>query len=183
MEIDLYNFYSLMKQDDIILSYKGDVSSDLVTSVLQIVESKMDKLDEPSKIRKKVYNVLVEALQNLYHHISENPGLVGNEDVSSVIFVIGKSEDAYLICTGNYMDNNQVESLRERIDKINSLGTDELKDFYKEVLNNGLMSDKGGGGLGMIDIARKSAHKLEYDFKKLDDKYTFYSLLVKVGEY
>jgi hypothetical protein len=81
------------------------------------------------------------------------------------------------------MDNNHVEGLKERIDKINSLEPDALKDFYKEVLNNGIMSDKGGGGLGMIDIARKSAHKLEYDFKKLDDKFTFYSLLVKIGEY
>ena len=87
MTIKLLDFYNLMDQDDIILSYKGDVSSDLVSSVLQIIESKMDKLEEPSKIRKKVYNVLVETLQNLYHHIAENPGLSGKEEVSSVIFL------------------------------------------------------------------------------------------------
>lgn len=171
-----------MDQDDIILSYKGDVSSDLVTSVLSIIESKMDKLDEPFKLRKKVYNVLVETLQNLYHHIAENPSLSGKEEVSSVIFLIGKAEDAYLICTGNYMENENVEELRKRIEKINEFDSEELKVFYKKVLTNGEMSLKGGGGLGLIDIARKSNHKLEYNFKKVDDQHTFYSLLVKIGE-
>ncbi len=182
MKINLLEFYNLMDQDDIILSYKGDVSSELVSSVLQIIESKMDKLEEPSRIRKKVYNVLVETLQNLYHHIAENPSLSGKEEVSSVIFLIGKSDEAYLICTGNYMENDNVEELRHRIDKINNLEADELKDFYKEVLNNGIMSDKGGGGLGMIDIARKSGHKLEYNFKEVDQQHSFYSLLVKISE-
>ena len=34
------------------------------------------------------------------------------------------------------------------------------------------MSKKGGGGLGMIDIARKSGKKLEYRFDNVDDKLT-----------
>ena len=182
MTIKLLDFYNLMDQDDIILSYKGDVSSDLVSSVLQIIESKMDKLEEPSKIRKKVYNVLVETLQNLYHHIAENPGLSSKEEVSSVIFLIGKSEDYYIVSTGNFMENEKVNQLRERINKINDLDTLGLKEYYKKVLNNGIVSDKGGGGLGMIDIARKSGHKLAYNFNKIDDQHTFFSLLVKIGE-
>jgi hypothetical protein len=182
MKIDLLELYNLMDEDNVILSYRGDVSSELVTSVLSIVETKMDKMEEPSKVRKKVYNVLVEALQNLYHHIAENPSLSGKEEVSSVIFLIGKGDNDYVICTGNYMENENVSELKARIDKINELNPVELKAFYKEILNNGEMSAKGGGGLGMIDIARKSGHKLEYNFKQVDDQHTFYSLMVKIGD-
>ena len=43
------------------------------------------------------------------------------------------------------------------------------------------MSLKGGGGLGMIDIARKTGQKLEYDFLKVDDKFSFFTLNIKVS--
>jgi hypothetical protein len=181
MEVNIFDFYSKMEKDNIMLSFKGSVTSELLTSVLQIMESKMDRLNEPSKIRKKVYNILVEALQNLYHHLDKQPTDQGKV-FNTVIFMIGKDGDTYSIFTGNYIQNENAEKLKERIDKINSLDPDELKNYYKEVLNNGMMSDKGGGGLGMIDIARKSGKKLEYDFQKIDDKHSFYSLNIKIAQ-
>ncbi len=170
-----------MEKDNIMLSFKGSVTSELLTSVLQIMETKMDRMNEPSKMKKKVYNILVEALQNLYHHLDKQP-----EDAArgfnTVIFMVGKDEDSYSIFTGNYIKNENADKLKEKLDKINSLDSDGLKEYYKEVLNNGMMSDKGGGGLGMIDIARKSGQKLDYDFQKIDDDHSFYSLNIKIAQ-
>lgn len=170
-----------MEKDNIMLSFKGNVTSELLTSVLQIMESKMEKLNEPSRIKKKVYNILVEALQNLYHHLDKKPDSSPSGH-NTVIFMIGKSKEAYSIFTGNYINNDNAEKLRGRLEKINSLEPDELKAYYKEVLNNGMMSEKGGGGLGMIDIARKSGQKLNYDFQKIDDDYSFYSLNINIPQ-
>jgi len=89
--IDAYNIYEKMEKNNILLSFKGDITSDLLTSILQIMENKMDYMQEEPKMKKKVYNVLVECLQNLYHHmdnVSEN-----NMEASgrrSAIFMIGK---------------------------------------------------------------------------------------------
>jgi hypothetical protein len=41
---------------------------------------------------------------------------------------------------------------------------------------------KGGGGLGMIDIARKTGQKLNFDFAPVDDKYSFFSLNIKISQ-
>ena len=38
------------------------------------------------------------------------------------------------------------------------------------MLNNNQFSPKGGGGLGFVDLARKSGQKLHYDFKPVDDE-------------
>ena len=179
--MNIYDFYNKMERDDIMLSFKGNVTSDLLTSVLQIMESKMDKLNEPSKIKRKVYNIMVEALQNLYHHLDRQPETVPSGH-NTVIFMIGKSDDAYSVFTGNYIKNENADRLKARLEKINSLDQDELKSYYKEVLNNGMMSDKGGGGLGMIDIARKSGQKLGFDFQKVDDEYSFYSLNINIPQ-
>ena len=170
-----------MEKGNIMLSFKGEVTSDLLTSILQIMESKMETLDEPPKIKKKVYNILVECLQNLYHHIDEDdPQTIMKEN--SALFMIRKEEGEYSIMTGNFIAIENVDLLKQRLDRINDMDKDELKHYYKEVLNNGEMSAKGGGGLGMIDIARKSGKKLDYNFDPVDDHYSFFSLNIKVAQ-
>ena len=96
--------------------------------------------------------------------------------------MIGKTDNAYSIFTGNYIANVNADKLKGRLDKINSLEPEELKAYYKEVLNNGMMSEKGGGGLGMIDIARKSGQRLEFDFQKVDEEFSFYSLNINIPQ-
>ena len=99
----------------------------------------------------------------------------------SAIFMIAKNSGAYNIITGNYILNENIHGLKTRLDEVNSLSKEELKDYYKSVLNNGEMSLKGGGGLGMIDIARKTGEKLEYDFLEIDNKVSFFTLNIKVS--
>ena len=190
MMVDIYDFYDKMERNNIMLSFKGDITSELLTSILQIMESKLSNMEEPPKIKRKVYNVLVECLQNLYHHMDEVPRVsVPVPDGSSeegkkersAIFMIGKVNADYRIITGNYMFSTNVDKLKGRIDKVNSLDKDQLKAYYKEVLDNGEMSDKGGGGLGMIDIARKSGQKLEYNFMSIDEDCSFFTLNIKIS--
>ena len=180
--LDIYEFYEKMEQNNILLSFKGDITSDLLTSILQIMEHKLDNLEEAPKVKKKVYNILVECLQNLYHHMDEMPDNGdGTKPKRSAIFMIGQIEGGFRIITGNYLFSTNVNELRSRIDKINGMEKEELKAYYKEVLNNGQMSEKGGGGLGMIDIARKSGQKLEYSFMEVEAPYSFFTLNIFVA--
>lgn len=180
MMLDIYDFYDKMERNHILLSFKGDITSELLTSILQIMESKLDNLQEEPKIKKKVYNVLVECLQNLYHHIDQ-VGIVHNDKTRSAIFMIGRKDNQYTIITGNYIRTENVDGLRDRLEEINAMDPEQLKDYYKKVLSDGEMSAKGGGGLGMIDIARKTGEKLNYSFMPIDDKYSFFSLNIKIS--
>ena len=71
MNTDIFDLYKLMERDYVLLAFKGSITSELLSSVFQIMESKMEDLQDSPKIRKRVFNVLVECLQNLYHHIDE----------------------------------------------------------------------------------------------------------------
>lgn len=182
--IDIFDFYNKMERSNVMLSFKGDITSELLTSILQIIESKLDNMQEDPKVKKKVYNVLVECLQNLYHHMDELDGhtVSGNDNTRSAIFMIGKVSNQYQIITGNYIKIDNVSPLKKRLDEINKLSKEELKDYYKEVLNNGEMSQKGGGGLGMIDIARKTGQKLDYSFLAVDEQFSFFCLNIKIAQ-
>ena len=171
-----------MESNKVMLSFKGRVTSDLLMSVLQIMETKLVAEDESPKIRKKIYNVLVECLQNLYHHIDKDKVVTSDEiDEQSAIFMIAKDGTQYSIMTGNYMPAGEVEKLEGKLKLINGMDKDELKQYYKTVLADGERSDKGTAGLGMIDIARKSGQKLGYHFLPIDEKSTFFSLNVKIA--
>lgn len=159
------------------------VTSELLTTILSIMESKMEAYDEKPKVKKKVFNVLVECLQNLYHHIDKDKA---SSDITtfdnSALLMIAKNTDNYQIMTGNYMETKYVKELQNKLDIVNSMDKAELKAYYKEILSNGDRSEKGTAGLGMIDIARKSGQKLEYHFMAFDDTMTFFSLTVKIAE-
>ena len=172
----------MLEKRNVILAFKGVMTSELLTSILQIMETKMDNLSEAPKIRKKVFNVLVECLQNLYHHIDIEELEKGNKEENSSLFMIARSDKMYTITTGNYMKNNEVENLDEKLKLINSMDPSELKAYYKKVLSHGSMSDKGTAGLGMIDIARKSGKELKFDFHKVNEELTFFNLSVRIAE-
>lgn len=179
--INSFDIYNHMEKNNILLSFKGQITSDLLTSILQIMESKMDNMKEEPKIKRKVYNVLVECLQNLYHHSDDSSIDLGDKN-RDALFMIGKTNDSYNIITGNYIINKNVQSLKSKLEEVNSLNKEQLKDFYISVLNNGEMSLKGGGGLGMIDIARKTGEKLEYNFLEIDNKVSFFTLKIKITQ-
>jgi len=101
-------------------------------------------------------------------------------DSRFAIIVVSKETERYRISTGNFVTHDKVDVLKNKIDKINSMGKEELKDMYKFILNHQRLSEKGGGGLGLVDIARKTGNKLEYHFEKYNDIYYFFNLDVFV---
>lgn len=181
MGFSVQNWFSELNKGNVILAYKGSITSSLITNSLDTVEKKLDAQNESSKIRKKVYNVLVECLQNIYHHLDDVPGETKELGSKFAVFIIIKIEESFNILTGNFVQDNKVQMLADRMDQINSLSTDELKSLYKLILNNEEFSIKGGGGLGMIDIARKTGSKLDYHFYKYKDGYSFFSLNIVIS--
>ena len=178
----IYEIYKQLEEKNVLLSFKGMITSELLTTILQIMESKMDHIEEKPKVKRKVFNILVECLQNLYHHIDQDEVIYIPTEDKSALLMISKKDGQYEITTGNYMRSDDVEPLKNKLDLVNSMDKAELKAYYKKVLSEGSLSSKGTAGLGMIDIARKSGKKLEYGFEPVNDKTTFFSLAVKIAE-
>lgn len=184
-EIDINTFYSEMKNENIILSYKGDISQELISSLYPIIENRLEEEVDDQKRRKKIFHVLVECLQNILHHMetfrssAEFELMKGN--VSGQFMMTRRGDGGYNIFTGNFILNKNFNVLKERIDKVNSMDSNELKAFYLGSLSTSELSEKGGAGLGIIDMARKSENKLEYKIHQLSDVYSFFTLAVKIN--
>jgi hypothetical protein len=174
----IYELYCTMREDDVLFAYKGEVNEQLLESVYEMMDKHLHGANESPERRKKLYHILIESLQNIFHHQAHMPQ-GGNEDMSG--FVISrKDESSYYIITGNYILNSSVDNLKSRIDSINMLNPEELRKHYQRSLAETELSAKGGAGLGIIELARKSGSPLEYSFTRVNEKLSFFSLAITV---
>ena len=166
--------------------YKGSISEDLFDAVLSLAEDKISAIETSVRFKHKIHIIAVEILQNIFHHFSETnktslePSAPAAEHLNNIIFILGRNEKAYFIESANFIPLAEVDALKERIDSVNDLSPSDLKHKYREILKNGEFSKKGGAGLGIIDIARKSGQQLEYDFTPIESDHSLFSLKVTV---
>ena len=175
----IFELHKTLSSKNIILVYEGEFTQEITKSVLSMAEKNMETMNEEIGIKKKVFNVMVECLQNICKH-SEEFG-TNNDDFNTAIFMIGKEDFTYTITSGNVIYNDKIDGLKSKLEQINSLDKDGLKELYKSVLSSTELSDKGGAGLGFIDMARKSGQKLHYDFVQMNDEISFFSLQSKIS--
>ena len=171
------DIHNKMEDNKLSLVYQGTFSQEITRAFISMTEHSMNRIDEEKPVRKKVFNVMVECLQNICKHSSEYE-VQGVEESS--IFVVGLENDEYFICSGNHIFNSEVEKLTAMLEQVNAMDKEELKEYYKAVIRDGKISTKGGAGLGLIDMARKSGEKMEYAFDPIDDRLSFFTLQVKV---
>ena len=97
------------------------------------------------------------------------------------LVMVASNQNGYSVITGNFISNCIAEELKAKLERVNELDREELKSLYNNILDNGTYSSKGGGELGIIDIARKSEKKLNFGFVPIDKTNQFFSLNVKVN--
>jgi hypothetical protein len=71
--------------------------------------------------------------------------------------------------------------VKNRLEQVNSLDQEGLKQLFKESRLNTTISEVGGAGLGFIDMARKSNNKLVYNFIEQNDTMSFFTLLSTIS--
>lgn len=169
-----------MIKSGISLVYIGEFNQEITKTFTGMAEDSMDRKSEERKIKKRVYHVLVETLQNMNKH-SDEINAQGKKNTGAGLFMIGKKEDRYFVITANKVHRSKRVGLHTAIDEVNNSTPEELKEMYKQQIRGGTISDKGGAGLGLIDIARKTGKQLEYQFLQLDEEYYFFLLKVEIA--
>ena len=174
----LYDLFKGMERYSLSYIYKGNLNHQLTERILSLAETNMSITGESSKIQKRVFFIMVESLQNITRHQDEGPE---ETDESSSFFVMQNVDKEYHITSGNVIERNKVDSLRSKLEMLNSLGADELKEYFKEVLATTQISEKGGAGLGLIEMARRSGNKLAFDFQTVNDLLSYFYFQVKIS--
>jgi hypothetical protein len=161
---------------ELMLSYKGNPNLSTINLIMQLVETKLDLNEMNSRTRKRIIIVLVEILQNIFHHREEFTML----NFNSFLFYLFRCDEHYVIVSGNYIRKDKANLLMDKLENYTALSGNELRDEYLSKLENGIFSPEGGAGLGLMEIIRKSGGNLINQFIPVDDDHYFFLLEVKI---
>ena len=174
------NKHILLGTDTVLLEYEGMVDRVVVLDLLPKIE-KILETEKVDRLRKrKLINIAIETLQNLQLHAYPI-----DEKVDRIYpaFQLTKGGNCINIIIGNLIDNEERPVLEDKIEKINSLNNEEVKFLYGVIMKQTVVkfSSKGGAGLGLIDMKKKSGNPLGFSFQDIDDRVSYFNLKVSVA--
>jgi len=170
--------YDELLTNGISLVYLGEFSHQITKMFTSMAEDDMDKNHEELSVKRKVYHVMVETLQNMNKHSDE---IAEQGSIGKGLFMIGKKDETYYVITSNKVSRDKQPELENMLEKINAASKEELKDMYRKQIKEGKISAKGGAGLGLIDIARKTTGKHDFHFLPYDEENSFFILKVEIN--
>lgn len=161
----------LLALDKFTMIYRGEFNDDLTFELMEIQSMGSG---EKKSIRKRLSYLVAECFQNIIRH-----GV--NEDekealANSPILISRNIEKQHFITTINTIVNDQIEPLKTMLDNLSELNHEEIEATFYKALDSNQISDKGGAGIGLIDMARKTQNKLEYRFEELNDSTSLFYL-------
>ncbi len=168
------------EKTSIVLSYKGILAFKTIEEILLQFKIKLKPYNVEAFIQKRLYSILVECLENSYKH---NIAVNNSSKHAQVELLLTNISDKFEIRVGNYINNNKVAPLIKRIKLVNSLDKDGLNNLYRKSISKAMISDKGGAGLGLIEIARNSKQPIKHELVSKEDNFTFFNILVSINKY
>jgi len=153
-----------------LINYHGSIRYETIGELIHIFKQQAPRLGMPMSIYKRILLIMIESLENIMKH-SENPELQ-TEDTYLPELSIKFLDNKYIIETSNQVGSGHIPGLKARIDQLNNLDQQGLKNLYKETITDGVFTKSGGAGLGLIEMAKISSNPIIYEFQPVNEDYT-----------
>ncbi len=171
---DLLNRYTGPAKK-IIVSYHGQMDQDRVSMLSYTAEHQLDTEGARRGTIKKIFNILIELLQNVLLHSSSPDG-------KPFYFVLAKNMEDYVAICANVVSNDSAKKIKETLDQIKKMNEKQLKAHYMDVLSNDQYSSKGGAGLGLITVVLKCNNNFTFNCIPLDDSVSLFELTALIPD-
>jgi len=171
-ENTIYKFYKTLSQDSFSLIYLGEFNDKLTYEFLLLNKASGG---ESGTVKKRVFFLMNECYQNIIRHSDISDAKLQGIDMP-MMFLVRNISDAFYIGSSNLIDNNIKETLTSKFDSVNSYSVEELEEVYKNSLMNNSLSAKGGAGIGLIEMARKTNYPLEFSFDAVGEKFSMFHM-------
>ncbi|HOZ41495.1 MAG TPA: SiaB family protein kinase [Flavobacteriales bacterium] len=167
---------SLRDQADgvVLFEHHGTVDHDVVQHLLTLAEHSSIAQNDPLALRKRLFNVLVEGLENLHHHAQDDL-----KDTAWAMVV--RAKEGYRMTFGNAMPQAMATLLAHRVEILNDMSGSDLKAHYMQLLANDARTERGGAGLGLYTMARKCERPLITHWLPSDERTVHFALELKVA--
>ncbi|MBX2981970.1 MAG: DUF6272 family protein [Flavobacteriales bacterium] len=158
----------------LVMEHSGAVIPEEVPSMLELAEAQCYAHGDPVLVRKRLMHVLVEAVDNLSRHAL---GILNEASFALLV----RDSSGYRMATGNAVPFATGMLLAHRVEILNLMAREDLKEHYMKLLAGDARSSNGGAGLGLLTLARKSAGPLVVNSDTLGPFTSYFTLEMRVG--
>jgi hypothetical protein len=152
-----------------LFSFSGELTSDATDAIMLLAENALLTKNAKRKELNRMSAVLIECLQNVSRH-----GWIDDDGKLQLFLTLESTPLGHQIQAGNLVDFDMAATLRANLSEVNGMTHEQLRVRYVECLCNNEWSEKGGAGLGLLSMAKKSNGPLDYQFLELESgKYLF----------
>ena len=166
--------YEKFIKKGIILEYSGPFSQEINVPLIEMLENNLTNGNQMDSDAAENLSMIIEVMQNVSKH-----GLEINDEKSGV-FDIYYTDNQLGVSCGNYMDHATYQNFLSYIERIKAMTPLELKEERNRQLLSEELTDKGGGGLGMLEIALFTNNSFDYSFQKTPNNDYFYTIEIKL---
>ena len=168
MHIEMFKaFRQFVTEEGVLFYYNGYLSQPIVAAMGEALRGRLEADNGSGKVTRKVFSTFVEMMQNIIHYSEGGSGEIG-EKVPFGNVAVGRLGDRFYIVSGNVISSRHVERLRNKLDAIRAMSSDEIKAEYKRKLRTGEQDGNSkGAGLGFLTVAREASEPIEYSFEAL----------------
>ena len=177
---DLFYSYlsALTNTDKILVAYDGVINGKTIDKLEKEIEKKFEEINLINSIRKKVFLVSIEILQNQFHHGAKDD--VGCQHNFFILFLENNSK--IKIRCANLILNIELDNLKKKLDFLNSIVDFEiLKKYYLKKLEENELTQKGGAGLGFLITRKKMNSAIDYEIITINDNYSLFTFETSIN--
>lgn len=157
----------------VLFEHHGAMEHGTVERLLAEAEEASMLAGDPVGLRKRLFNVLVEGLENVHRHTLP-------EHQHSGFAALVADADGYRLLFANAVPVAMAALLTHRVSILNEMDEDALKAHYLTLLASEGRTERGGAGLGLLTMARKSARPIVVQVRNLDPMHAMVALELRV---
>lgn len=179
-KLDLVQLQRQLSHQGILMSFSGPFSHSIIEELGHAMKNYLGDASLTGSALMDVFAIYIEQAQNVRNYIKRWDQDPDHAQLRcSGIVVIAHNAGHYIVSSGNLIDRGDAPGLVAHLEHLNGLDKAELKVLQRRQMRESLTA-AGGGGLGLIEMARKSSGPLVYALTDIDDRFAFFSLSVMI---
>lgn len=167
-----HRLFSLLGGARHALLYAGGFHDAHAASLIALGEAFADDAADGRALRQRLAFVMVEAYQNIVRHRA--PG-------APAFFAALSGGARHRVFTANAIAASEAAALDEALQQLERSEEAQLKQLFLARLRSERRTERGGAGLGLIEMARRSGQPLRHRLLPLDAERRLFAMAVGLG--
>jgi len=163
-----------------IVDYKGILTFKTIGFLINDLKNKRAPFQIEMVLFKKLVTLMIETLENVLKYSDHFLDYVQIHPNHQPEFHLSRNGKSFTIQSSNPIKKDDIQKVKQKIDLINSLAPDEMKLLYRETITNGEFTEKGGAGLGFMEMAKITNQPIRYNFTSLSNDFSNFELILHI---